>query len=303
VDVVVRERDLLGEGPAYDAVNARLLRVDYLRGWVRELRWAADAGWEVGLTWELGQLASAVVPNAGGGLLVVGGTTVVALADDGGRELFASLGDDVSAMCLNDAKCDPDGRLVVGWVVPDGRGRGGAVRVDGDGCVEPIVRDVGYANGLDWSPDGGTFYLVDTLARHVHAFDYDSAGGLLANPRTLLRIERGVGAPDGMAVDDEGCLWVAVPYAGEVRRYAPDGSLVETIETPTRMPTSCAFAGPDGRQLFITSQSRGLLSPGEANELEIAQDRIEAGHRDPLAGAVFVCRPGVSGPPARPFGA
>jgi sugar lactone lactonase YvrE len=167
--------------------------------------------------------------------------------------------------------------------------------------MEPVVEDVRASNGMDWSPDGETFYLVDTAALSIEAFDYTRGGGMLLNRRPFLTIERGAGAPDGMAVDDEGFLWVALPYAGQVRRYSAAAELAEIVETPTRMPTSCAFGGPDGRHLFITSQAGALMPADRDNGLGIERERIEAAHDDELAGALFVCEPGVSGPAARPF--
>lgn len=293
-------RDRLGEGPCYDADGRRLLWVDYLGGAIRELNWIGE--WRRGRTWELGRQVSAVVPRAGGGLLAIAAASVLELAEDGGLELLASIDEDRSAeRRLNDAKCDPQGRLVAGWVAAAGSAPGGVCRVDADGQVETIGSDVGYANGLGWSPDGETFYLVDTLALCVYAYDYEPAGAL-ADRRPIVSVQRGSGAPDGMTVDDEGCLWIAVPYAGEIRRHAPDGSLLEALATPTRMPTSCAFAGPDRDQLFVTSLSEGIR-PGEDEGLEIAEELVEAALADRSAGRLFACRPGVGGPPARLFGA
>jgi sugar lactone lactonase YvrE len=304
VQAVVRYPDLLGEGPAYDAAHARLLWVDILGERLHELSLRTDGTWKTGRTRDMGGPVSAVVPTSTGGLLALVGKRVVAVGDDGVLEVFATLDEDGVAVRLNDAKCDPQGRLVAGWVALDGSRPGGVVRVDAKGTVEPIVSDVMVANGLDWSPDGQTFYLVDTRTLSVEAFDYTggpAGAGMLRGRRTLLSIERGVGAPDGMAVDHQGCLWVAVPYAGEVRRYSPDGVLVDSVETPTLMPTSCVFGGPDGRELFITSQTRGLASPSEENALGITLDRVQAGYQDAAAGALFVCRPGASGPAATPF--
>ena len=238
--------------------------------------------WKPGKTWNVGQPVTALVPSRSGEFLAVTGSDVVSLDRDFRSAPFATLGDPLEIF-LNDAKCDPTGRLVVGWGAADEKVPGGVMRVEPDGVVETIVTGIWGPNGLDWSPDGTTFYLVDTLALRVDAFDYDSGGGPLRNRRGIVEIERGSGAPDGMAVDHEGCLWIAIPYAGEVRRYGPDGSLQRVLEIPTHMPTSCAFGGPEGRQLFITSQSRGLFPIGEPNALDIAGELIEAGHNDRLA--------------------
>jgi sugar lactone lactonase YvrE len=174
------------------------------------------------------------------------------------------------------------------------------VRVDPDGGVEPLLDDVGLANGLGWSPDGGTCYFIDTAKLSVDAFDYDSSSGRIRNRRTLVDVERGTGAPDGMAVDHDGHLWVAVPFTGEVRHYSPEGQLLDRVVLPTRLPTSCCFAGPDGAELFVTSLSIDV-PPELCAHLGISDEAATSAAADQLGGALFVCRPGATGPPATPF--
>src|SRR5262249_34247263 len=158
-----RHPDLLGEAPAYDAANERVLWVDIFGKRVRELV-RTESGWEAGRTWEVGRLVSAVVPRAGGGMLLAAGTDFLFLSDGGDVGLFASLeGVDPSGFRFNDAKCDPQGRFLAGSMSHDVKHRGELVRLDPDGSVETILTEVGLANGLDWSPDGDTFYYVDTL--------------------------------------------------------------------------------------------------------------------------------------------
>lgn len=299
VEIVVRHPDLLGESPAYDAVNHRLLWTDMFVARVRELCWDEAGATSCGRTWEVNELATGVVPRASGGLIVARRVDFVSLSDDGEMDVFASL-DCRAGVRLNDAKCDPQGRLVAGMVAEDLSRPGALVRVDGDGAVETILPDVPLPNGLDWSPDGETFYLVDSAALTIDAFAYDASSGRVADQRTIVSVERGTGGPNGMAVDSEGCLWVSITYAGEVRRYSPDGELVDVIQTGARRPTSCAFAGPEGAELFITSGS--MKVPDYVPErIGLERDLVEAANQDKMGGALFVCRPGVSGPPATPF--
>jgi len=117
----------------------------------------------------------------------------------------------------------------------------------------------------------------------------DAESGTLANRRPLIEIPRADGLPDGMTVDAEGCLWVALFYAGKLRRYAPDGRAVMDVELPVTLVTSCAFGGANLDELFITT-ARHRLGPAQA----------QAQH---TAGGVFVCRPGVTGRPPFLFGA
>ena len=133
------------------------------------------------------------------------------------------------------------------------------------------------SNGLGWSPDGLTMYYVDTHTGGVDAFDHDPDTGDLAKRRRFADIERGW--PDGLTVDAEGGVWVALWDGWGLRHYSPDGRLVETIELPVQRVTSCAFGGPDLSTLYVTSASAGLADPD----------------RQPHAGSVFALTPGVSG--------
>ena len=300
-EILVRHPDILGESPAYDASNQRLVWADMFGNLVHELIWTGGSTWQPGRTWNVGRPAAAVLPRAIGGLLVVSRTDVVALADNGETKVFASLSNEPrNGIRFNEAKCDHQGRLVAGWMAEDLSHSGAVVRVDLDGSVETILTDVGLANGFDWSPDGTTFYFIDSMSLGVDAFDY-SATGTLGNRRTLVTIERGIGAPNGMTVDRKGGLWVVITYGGQMRHYTARGELVEIIELPTPVPTSCAFGGPDGDQLFITSKASKTLASSLRERLSITEDRIEAAERDEVGGALFVCRPGVSGPAATSF--
>ena len=115
-------------------------------------------------------------------------------------------------------------------------------------------------------------YFIDSLTYRVDVFDYD---GEPANRRTFAVVDPADGIPDGLAVDDEGGVWVALHGGGAVRRYDPDGAHVETIDVPATNVTACCFGGDDGRSLFITTAAP--------------------------AGSVFVTDAGVGGPPAQPF--
>src|SRR5690242_340431 len=193
--VVAGDPALLGESPAYDAPNARLLWTDMFGQRIRELCW------QPGRSWQLGELAAAVVPRSGGGLVVLTRTDVVGLSDEGERDPIATL-DGESGIRFNDAKCDPQGALVAGWIVEELDRPGAVLRIGTDGEMETLVTGVQLANGMAWSPDGSTFYLVDSATLTVEAFDY-APGGPLSARRTIAKLERGKGAPNGVSVDDE----------------------------------------------------------------------------------------------------
>jgi len=130
-------------------------------------------------------------------------------------------------------------------------------------------------------------YNVDTPTRSIDVFDFDVATGTIANRRSLARVEHGEGWPDGLTLDIDGYIWVALWSGAAVRRYAPDGTLDRVVAVPTMYPTSCAFGGPDLQDLYVTTAATAL-TPDE---------RL----REPLAGGVFRCRPGVQGRPPHRF--
>jgi sugar lactone lactonase YvrE len=143
------------------------------------------------------------------------------------------------------------------------------------------------SNGIAWSPDEKLLYFNDTLSRGVDVFDYDIASGSLSNRRRFVEIERETGLPDGMAVDTEGCVWVALFHGGQVRRYSPYGAWIGVVSLPVARVTSCNFGGPDLEDLYITTADLKIHDDGKPHEQE--------------AGFVFRCRPGVKGLPSYKF--
>ncbi|HVK24451.1 MAG TPA: SMP-30/gluconolactonase/LRE family protein [Actinokineospora sp.] len=179
---------------------------------------------------------------------------------------------------FNDGKCDPEGRFWAGTITEPGQAA--LYRLDADLTVSTALTEVTISNGLGWSPDGGTFYYIDTPTNRIDAFDY--AAGEIGGRRTLVEITQG--SPDGMTVDADGCLWVALWGGAAVHRYTPGGALDRTIEMPVAKPSSVTFGGSGLDTLFITSAG-GVRDPD-----------------NPLAGALFAVDPGVSGLPAHRFG-
>ncbi len=297
---VLDRHDALGEGPLWDAANERLVWCDISGRRIHELRRDGDS-WAAGASWETPDLPGAVVPRREGGLLAMVGREFCLLGDDGSLEVFARVDDDGAPARFNDCKVDPRGRLLAGTMVLDLSEPGKLVRLDPDGTLTTLLGDVGLSNGLDWSPDGQTFYFTDTPTLGIDAFDYDLDAGTISNRRRLVTIPRGVGAPDGMCVDDEGCLWTATIFSKQVRRYSPEGELLGIVETPAHQVSSCAFGGSDGAELFITTIGEEIprFLP---QDLGLTEDEIDASTANPANGLLLSCRPGVTGPPATPFG-
>jgi sugar lactone lactonase YvrE len=277
VEVVVDGRALLAEGPLWDARDGSLLWVDILRHEIHRF----DGGDRV--VARLEHPVGAVAVRAAGGLVAATGMGVALLDEAGGATEWIATVDRGDRM--NEAKCDPAGRLWAGTLTNEHRpGASGLYRLDGDRRIAPVLDDVTLSNGIGWSPDGATMYYVDTPTEAVDAFDFDPATGAVSGRRRLVDLRDVPGRPDGLTVDAEGGLWVAMARGWAVRRFLPDGTADAVVELPAYKVTSCTFGGPGLADLYVTTACFGL------DERELAAQ--------PHAGAVFRCRPGVTGLPA-----
>jgi sugar lactone lactonase YvrE len=299
-ELAIDARAKIGEAPVWDAAQQRLLWTDNEVGIIHEVKTNGQGGWSESRRWHRHRPIAAALPRRGGGLILASGNEILALNDSGNGALLARLPSEASSSAFNEAKCDPQGRLWAGTLAADFTPGGAALyRLDPERVLTPVLRNVTVSNGMDWSPDGGTFYYIDSPTLGVDAFDFDGEQGSLSHRRTIITIEHGAGAPDGMTVDREGCLWVAVAGAGEVRRYTPEGKLLARVRISAPAVTSCAFGGDDGGELFITCLGRRL--PDVVLALGISPEILERSATAPGAGGLFVCRPGASGAPATPF--
>jgi sugar lactone lactonase YvrE len=284
-DVLVDAAATLGEGPVWDPDGATVLWVDILGR--RVLSTALDGGTDV--ICETPSDVGAVARREAGGLILVLVDGFWALGS--GARSPTPFARHVSrpGVRFNDAKVDPAGRLVAGTMAyTEEPGSGELVRLEIDATITPLIPKVTISNGLGWSPDGRTMYYVDTATQRVDAFDYASGRGEISRRRPFVTLPRGEGAPDGLAVDAEGAIWVALWGGGRVHRYLPDGRLAAVVTVPATNSTSCAFVGPDLDRLVITSARTGL-----------PDDRLAA---EPHAGALFIASPDVPGLAVPAFG-
>lgn len=276
-------RATLAESPVWDAAAGRLLWVDIPAGLVH-----AHVPGGQPRTWPVGTDVGVVRPARDGGLVLGIRGGFARLDEDTGAVTLAAPVDGPPDLRFNDGEVSPDGRFFAGTMSDDQReGAGSLHRLDPDGTVTTVLPGVTVSNGLSWSPDGRTVHYADSPTRRVDAFDYDAGSGTLSGRRTVVTIEPDAGVPDGLCVDDDGGLWVAVNGSGAVRRYAPDGALDVVVELPVAQATSCCFGGP-ARDLLYISTAREHLDA----------DALDA---EPLAGGLFVARVGRTGPPAVPF--
>jgi sugar lactone lactonase YvrE len=282
---VTSTQNELGEGVIWDDRRDELLRVDIPAGLVFR-DGVADDGTLVPLrNYDVGGSVGAIVPIDGDdGWLLALDRGVSHLSSDGDVQPILEIAP--ADVRLNDAACDPQGRFWVGTIA-DRDGGAALYRLDPDGRTSVMLEDLTISNGIDWSLDGRTMYLADSGPGTVQAFDFDGERGTISNARVLIQLSAEEGFPDGLTVDAGGDLWVAIWGGGSVRRYAPDGSLLEVRRTPAMETTSCAFAGEGMHWLFVTSATENWTD---------AQRRAA-----PSAGLVFRLETDATGRPAARF--
>jgi len=267
----------LGEGPCWDAAEATLYWIDVPVGRVHALD--ADGQHR---SWEVGQPVGAVALRASGGLVLAAadgfrtrdtgpGTVAPLVGVDHGRP----------GVRMNDGSCDRAGRFYAGSMAADeSPGQGALYRLDPDHGLTRLMSGIGISNGIGWSPDDRQMYYVDSLDHSLDVLDYDAATGEVSGRRPVAEIGGGGGVvPDGLTVDADGGIWVAVWGGGAVLRYSPDGALTETVELPAAYVTCPTFGGQDLDTMYITTAA----GPGDG------------------AGGLFACQPGVAGLPTNPY--
>lgn len=276
----------LGEGPTWSAQDGRLLWLDILSPSVHSF----DVATGENTTTKVSRMVTSIAPRLKGGHAVMTQNGLEFL-DIATGELTSVVDPeaDIESNRFNDAKCDRRGRFWAGSMALDASGPSGSLY-----CIEPDRSwrrvDTGFtvSNGMGWSPDDKLMYFVDSARGCIFAYDFDLARGTIANRRVVVQIPAAEGKPDGMAVDAEGFLWVAIWDGWSVRRYAPDGRLDRVVGVPVPRPSSCAFGGPDLDRLYVTS---GRIRLAERMLIEA-----------PLSGGLFAFDPGVRGQPGGVFG-
>jgi sugar lactone lactonase YvrE len=270
----------LGEGPVWDAAHEELIWVDIDRGLVhRRSRRHGDR------TLDAGQPVGCAVPRAGGGLALAlrDGFALVAPGEDEVR-LVAPVERDRADARMNDGACDSRGRFWAGTMSLAGDTRAAALyRLDPDLRVTRVLSGISVSNGIGWAPDSSVLYHVDSPRRRIDAYEFDEAGGAIGARRSAIQVPADLGTPDGLAVDAEGGIWIALWGGSAVVRFSPEGERYERLRLPVANVTSCCFGDRDLGTLFVTTAARGAAE-------------------DALAGALFASRPGVRGLPATPFG-
>ena len=282
-EVAVAAAAQLGEGPRWDAATETLLWVDIPARLVH--RYAPATGTDT--TQPTSDVVSLALPRQRGGV-VIGLPDGLHVFDRERSPLVAAIEPEKAGTRTNDGACDAAGRLWVGTMALDERSPvAGLYRVDAYLGVTTMLSGTSISNGLGWSPSGTSFYFIDSPTRRIDVFDFDPASGTLENRRPLAAVEVEGAVPDGLAVDAEGGVWVALHGGWGLRRYSPDGELLAEVHLPIARITSCCFGGPDLRDLYVTTRREGLSAAEQAAQ--------------PLAGALLRLDVGVAGLPTHAF--
>jgi sugar lactone lactonase YvrE len=205
-------------------------------------------------SWEIGQRVGTVVPRESGGLLIAGDHGIAFLDEETGTLTpIADPEPDKPDNRFNDGKCSPDGRFFAGTIsLIKKTGDAKLYRLDPDLTLHEAFGPVTNSNGIVWSPDGLTVYYIDTPRAEVLAFDYDN--GHLRNLRTAFSTAAIPASPDGMAIDENGNLWIAFCHGACVVCFDPmTGEILRRIDLPCLETTACAFGGPALEDLYVTT--------------------------------------------------
>jgi sugar lactone lactonase YvrE len=262
-----------GEGPFWDAANNRLVLVDMLAGSLVSVD-------EDGATERrsVATVAAAIRARRRGGYVLATENRFLLLGPDFSVETALSPVFVDPLIRMNDGGCDPQGRFYCGTMAyAQTPGAGTLYRLDPDGSVHVTLREVTISNGLQWNRAGDSVFYVDTPTGRIDRFDFEPSSAAFSKRRTFAQITGG-GYPDGMAIDEEDGIWVALWGGGAVHRYDAQGRLDLVVDLPVSNVTACTFGGPDLQTLYITTSRQGLEPDDQ-----------------PEAGAVFSYQPGVRG--------
>jgi len=265
----------LGESPLWDAINGRILWVDILKGDVHQY----VPGSEIYKIYSSNLMIGAIA-LCRSGLLIAATQNGFALIDLKKENLVEIVDPEkhLKNNRFNDGKCDPAGRFWAGTMsVFDTPEAGSLYTLEPDFSVSAKIRRVGCSNGISWSPDGNLMYYIDTLTRQVVSFDFDIISGGISNKRVIIEIPKTDGYPDGMTIDSDGMLWIALWGGYRIARYDPlSGEMIHNFRLPVSQISSCTFGGENLQDLYITTAKTGL----QPHEIR----------KQPLAGRLFVIK-------------
>jgi len=276
VEHLIAVQNILGEGPVWNAQEQKLYWVDIQD----KAFFRYDPATNQHERFDLERVIGALTPNKDGRII---------MATEAGLEVWDFESKQMTLL-ENNVAVNPVGRFNDGAVDRKGRFWAGTMspnpvnhlfRLDLDGDVTIVEDSILTSNGIGWSPDNRTMYYSDSGPGIVYAYDFDLSAGEISNRRVFYEAKEGEGKADGLTVDSEGCIWAAFWDGWKVVRFAPDGSILTTIDMPVQRPTSCNFGGANLDEVYITSASTGLTDKEKAKQ--------------PYAGDVFRIKVDVKG--------
>lgn len=282
-ELVLDAKAMLGEGSIWHPKENKLYWLD-IEGKILHIY---DPVTKQDRELPVGARVGTVVPVQSGGALVALQTGINFIDTKTGKLTFLLDPLKDSALRFNDGKCDPAGRFWVGTMALDRRRRGAVLyRYDKDKSIHLMLDSVSISNGIVWTKDKKKMYYNDTPTNTIQGFDYDDKTGEISNRKVVVTIPRGTGSPDGMTIDSEDNLWVALWGGNCVAKFNPrTGELLQKVKVPAPNVSSCAFGGKNLETLYITT-ARIYVNPDKLKEF-------------PLSGGLFSVKPGVRGVPAQ----
>ena len=280
----------LGECCRWDDVRSELSWVNVDAG--EFFRATADGPYiDIVARYDLGAYVTAVAPmeDRSDGWIAAVGRSIVTLSEAGTvAELAEPEARNAGFVRMNDGSADPWGRFWIGSMAFDYEpGRASLYRYHESTGSQMILDDVTISNGIGWSPDERRMYYVDSAPGTISLFDVDERGEI-SNRSLFAQFDvQSEGAPDGLCVDSDGAIWVAVWGGHEVRRYSPTGEQIGRVQIDTAQPSCCAIGGANETTLYITT-AREHMTP----------EQLE---REPNAGRLFSVDVNVAGQAINPY--
>lgn len=279
-ELVLDTKSKLGEGAIWNYRTGELMWVD-IKGKILNFYNPITENNKEMFT---GQLVGSVVPGESGNALIALQNGIYSFdVTSGSKKFIADPEEHLPDNRFNDGKCDPAGRFWAGTMSMVGSSNAGTLyRLDPDRSIHSMVDNVSISNGIVWTADKTKMYYIDTPTQKVMGYDYNDVTGELSNPEVAIEIDNEMGAPDGMSIDEQGKLWIALWGGYAVGCWDPEtGGLLRKVKVPAKNVTSCAFGDQDLGTLYITT----------AREGNSEEELVEFPH----SGGLFKIRPGVKG--------
>ncbi|MEJ7828718.1 MAG: SMP-30/gluconolactonase/LRE family protein [Segetibacter sp.] len=275
LEVVLAHTSMLGECPVWDDQKNSILWLDIVNGDIHEFYPKLSKG----KTFTVRQIVGAIRLRTSGGIIAALQNGFAKIdVETGVIEIIGNPESHINGNRFNDGKCDPAGRFWAGTMsISETWNAGNVYVLEPNLSISKKIKGVTISNGMVWSLDRKTFYYIDTPSHQVVAYNYHIVTGNISHKRVVIDIPEVKGYPDGMTIDTEGMLWVALWNGWKVTRWNPyNGKLLYTFSLPVANVSSCVFGGDGLGDLYITSARSGL------NEKELTEQ--------PLAGSLFVIK-------------